>query len=446
VPDQRSFKGILWGNGEKEQASTRAERLLLVRDDKQCKLPGWDEERYCSWNASWKGLLVMQRNTRRNLILFFILLGIVVLVGSFFLSSALLNKPGSPPTGVASPTVPSGTGTTGTCNGKGVVRNADGSYHFSRLHVNGQGAIVDSSNCIVHLVGLNMGGLFLAAAGHPSLQSIQWFKQQIPMNVVREAFNTYWWQTNVYVPNEHMPYQEWLKTVVKWQEQSGNYVILDAATQFHNPPCGTGVNVPCPSQNQATKNIPQNPQEKSIYQPPALAALSDLAKIYANDPAIIFDVWNEPSNKQITGISISTFFQDMNQRINTVRQYAPDAIVMVYQQGLSQIQSGAVPNYTQKNILFDTHIYQANWSPSDTQPLVNYAHTHGQAVIVGEWGGNAGTPVPSVLIPFLKENNVEACYFISSYIVVGKADNPSGLNASGQGVAAGYATILGSSS
>jgi hypothetical protein len=136
----------------------------------------------------------------------------------------------------------------------------------------------------------------------------------------------------------------------------------------------------------------------------------------------------------------------MNQRINTVRQYAPDAIVMVYQQGLSQIQSGAVPNYTQKNILFDTHIYQANWSPSDTQPLVNYAHTHGQAVIVGEWGGNAGTPVPSVLIPFLKENNVEACYFISSYIVVGKADNPSGLNASGQGVAAGYATILGSSS
>jgi hypothetical protein len=70
---------------------------------------------------------------------------------------------------------------------------------------------------------------------------------------------------------------------------------------------------------------------------------------------------------------------------------------------------------------------------------------HGQAFIVGEWGGKPGKPEPSVLIPFVKQNNLAACYFIASYIVVGKPDNPNGLNAAGQGVAAGYATILGSS-
>lgn len=264
------------------------------------------------------------------------------------------------------------------------------------------------------------------------------------MNIVREAFNAYWWQTDVYVPDAHMHFRQWLQTVVQWQKQNGNYVILDLSTQFHNPPCGAGANVPCPSQSQASKNNPPNPQEKSIYQPTALSALTDLAKLYAHNPQIIFDVWNEPSNKEIKSISMQTFFQDMNQRIDTVRQYAPDSIVMVYQQGIDQLESGAVPDYTQKNILFDTHIYKAKWSPSDSMPLVNFAHTHGQAVIVGEWGGTPGKPDPSAMIPFVKENNLATCYFIANDLLTGNATNPTGLNNIGQAISSGYSTIIGS--
>lgn len=371
----------------------------------------------------------------RNLLIFFVLLGLAVLVVGFSLSYVLIINRQNP-----SPTP----GSVVTCTSKGAAKNADGSYSFAQLHINGQGQIVDPSNCVVHLVGMNMGAMFLGSAGHPSSQVIQWYKQHIPMNIVREAFNAYWWQTDVYVPDAQMHYRQWLQTVVKWQEQNGNYVILDLATQFHNPPCGTGVSVPCPSQSQASKNIPPNPQEKSIYQPTALSALTDLAKLYANDHAIIFDVWNEPSNKEVSGISMQTFFQDMNERINTIRQYAPDSIVMVYQQGIDQLESGAVPDYTQKNILFDTHIYKAKWSPSDSMPLVNFARAHGQAVIVGEWGGVPGKPDPSTMIPFVKNNNLATCYFIANDLLTGTAANPTSLNSVGQAVASGYGTIMGS--
>ncbi len=132
----------------------------------------------------------------------------------------------------------------------------------------------------------------------------------------------------------------------------------------------------------------------------------------------------------------------MNQRINTVRQYAPNAIVMVYQQGIDQLESGAVPDYTQKNIIFDTHIYKPNWSPTDSMPLVNFARAHGQAVIVGEWGGVPGKPDPFTMIPFVKDNNLAACYFIANDLLTGNATNPTGLNSIGQAVASGYGTIV----
>src|SRR5258708_37098163 len=89
----------------------------------------------------------------RNLIIFFVLLGLVVLIISFSLSYVLLNNRNSSPTisTTGSPTSTAGTGPA-TCNGQGVSKNADGSYSFSWLHVNGQGQVVDSGNGLVHLV------------------------------------------------------------------------------------------------------------------------------------------------------------------------------------------------------------------------------------------------------------------------------------------------------
>ncbi len=333
-----------------------------------------------------------------------------------------------------------------TANGCGVTQNPDGSYTFSWLHV-ANGKIVDANNCVVHLIGLNMGGLFLGSAGHAPFSAISWFKQHIAMNVVREAYNAYWWNTDVYVPDVRMHFRQWLETVVKWQEQQGNYVILDNATQFHNPPCGDdgmGYHVSlCPSQNQAQKNNPPNPQEKSSYQPTALAALASLAQLYANDPAIIFDVWNEPGNADLQGISEQTYFQDMNVRINTVRQYAPRSLIMVYNHDQPDIESGHFPNFSQPNIIWDTHIYDPNWNPSQgASKNVSFAQAHNQGFIIGEWGGQYGQPSPNTIIPFIQANALGSTYFDADMLTNGGWKHPTSLNSLGQHVAAEYATIF----
>src|SRR5262249_36182850 len=152
-------------------------------------------------------------------------------------------------------------------------------------------------------------------------------------------------------------------------------------------------------------NTPPDPTESSSYQPTALAALADLAKIYANDPAVIFDVWNEPSNSELKGMPGKTYLQSMNDRINAVRQYDPSALITVFDHNLSYIESGKWPNFTQPNLIWDTHIYSPNWDPGNsTFDNVSFARNHGQAYIVGEWGGTDGQPTPNTLIPFIKAN------------------------------------------
>jgi len=334
-------------------------------------------------------------------------------------------------------------------NACGATKNPGGTYTFSRLHV-ANGKIVDQNNCLVPLVGLNMGGLFLGAAGHSDPSVLSWYKQNIPMNVVREAYNAYWWDTDVYVPDEKMHFRQWLETVVKWQEQQGNYVILDNATQFHNPPCGDdgmGYHVSlCPSQNQAGKNNPPDPTESSSYQPTALAALGSLAQLYANDPAVIFDVWNEPSDSELKGMPGRTYLQSMNDRINTVRQYDPNALIMVFDHDLSYIESGKFPNFTQPNLIWDTHTYSPNWDPGNGMSIdVSFARSHGQAFIVGEWGGMQGQPTPNTIIPFIKANTLASTYFFATYLINGGEQHPKSLNSVGQAVAAGYASIFQSS-
>jgi hypothetical protein len=329
----------------------------------------------------------------------------------------------------------------------GIKINPDGSSTFSWLHIS-NGRLFDEHNCPVHLLGVNMGGLFLGSAGHSPPSGISWYTQHIPMNIVREAYNAYWWNTDVYVPAERMHFRQWLETVVQWQEQQGNYVILDNATQFHNPPCGDdgmGYHVSlCPSQNQASKNVPPDPTEKSSYQPTALTALASLAKLYANDPAIIFDVWNEPSNAELQGLSEQTYFQYMNERINTVRQYAPRSLVMVYNRDLPGIESGRFPNFTQSNLMWDTHIYDPNWAPAKgASANIAFAQNHNQAFIIGEWGGQFATPGPATMMPFIKATNIASAYFGAGDLTNGKSEKPTSLNSIGQQVAQAYASIFG---
>jgi hypothetical protein len=261
------------------------------------------------------------------------------------------------------------TSTSHVSTGCGITKNHDGTYSFSWLHTAPNGNIVDANNCTVHLLGLNQGWLASGATGGPSPQEIAAWNQAIPMNLVRIPYNSYWWDTDVYVPRYRMHFRQLLQNFVSWNEHAGRYVELDTHTQFAYPPCGNdgmGVNVTyCSTEVGPVRTL----QDHEAYQPRALQGLTDLAKLYATDSAVIFDVWNEPAFFS-PPISDQLFFQDMNERINTVRSYAAKALVVVFVHGLDVVMSGKFPDYQQPNLVFDAHVYDGfnGISPATQQP------------------------------------------------------------------------------
>lgn len=337
-----------------------------------------------------------------------------------------------------------------SCNNTGVTRNSIGTYSFAHLVVDSTGNIVnaDSRTCKIHLYGVNWGALFLESAQHIDSSTIAWYTSHLHINIVREAYNAYWWNTDVYVPNQKMHFRQWLQTVVKWDEENGNYVILDNATQFHNPPCGNdsnGYNIKfCPSQDQSTKNNPSDSTENAWYEPTALTALKSLAQIYAKDPAIIFDVWNEPAYWEVQGIDTKTYFQSMNERIDTVRKYAPNALIMIFDRFAPDMISGKYPNYIQPNLMWDNHIYTPLDTSNHDHQFINFAKVNGQAFIDGEWGAADGIPDPSTqMIPFLKETNANSAYFQAGFLAADHPNHPTALNSIGYALAKGYANLFG---
>jgi hypothetical protein len=366
---------------------------------------------------------------------------------------------------------PSGSAVGHTGGGCGVKKNSNGTYTFSWLHVSSDGKIVDGSGCIVNLVGVNMGALFLGDAGvgmggpQGVPQEIAWFKQHFPMNLVRVNFNSLWWDQNVFVPRANMHFQQWLQQYVKWQEQAGNYVQLDEGPHFPEPPCGGSVTL-CPSQDQGKRDYQANPNQTTAQElesniDPGVRAWADIARIYANDPAVIYDAWNEPTIN-----NLGAFFQDMNTLINTIRAANPRALVVVYRHGLSKIMAGRFPDYQQPNLVIDAHIYdgfrgaspatgkpcsepgQPEWTPANSgiSGEVAFAQQHGHAYIINEWGGCYDMPgYHQQIISFAKADHIALAYFTAGNLVTTTSGGGAAswqLNDNGRLVQSGYAGLL----
>ena len=338
--------------------------------------------------------------------------------------------------------------------------SVNGTYHFSPLHVNSAGNVVNSSNCVVHLVGWNSVGAFLGNGGTigPGLNT-----PLIHINVVRIAFNSRWYESDVYVPNQRMHYKAWLQKIVSILEGRGNYVMLDANTNFYEPPCGSdgmGVNISfCPSEDQGRVDYtnPSSPYYHNVgglelYQPIAIQALADLAKFYANDPGVLFDVWNEPGGYIfILPNSQQNLVPDMNQRINTVRQYDPQALIFVFSSGIKDDLT-----YQQPNLVFDFHIYpnftgtspvthtSCSTSSSDINRVNQYMTSlqkAGRAIFIGEWGHCYNDPAYNQqILTIAKTYNAGLAYFYDSELFT-KSQGAKQLNANGVLVLQDYQSL-----
>ncbi len=394
-------------------------------------------------------------------VLVFVLVGFLLVTQDQLLNTAIPLQSHATPT---TPTAPTAHATptaipqvTTACS---VPENLNGTYHFSPLHVDTAGDIVNASNCMVHLLGWNSVGAFLGNAG--TIGSGQ-NSPLIHINVVRIAFNSRWYESDVYVPDQRMHYQAWLQTIVSTLQGRGDYVMLDASTNFYEPPCGNdgmGTNITfCPSEDQGRKDYtdPSSPYYHNVgglelYQPIAIQALTALAKFYANDPAVLFDIWNEPGGYIfVLPNSSQNLVPDMNQRINIVRQYDPQALIIVFSSGIKDDLS-----YQQPNLVFDFHIYpdftgispvthtSCSTSSSDlsnVQQSITALRNAGRAIFIGEWGHCYDDPVYNQqILSIAKTYNAGLAYFYDSELFT-KSQGTKQLNANGMLVLQDYQSL-----
>jgi hypothetical protein len=340
-------------------------------------------------------------------------------------------------------------------------------YLFSWLHV-ADGVIMDASNCIVDLKGFNWAGIEFgdAVGGGPntriSQEAIAWFAQTFHTNIWRIPLNTSWWNANVDVPLAGMHYQAWIQQIVRWAEQNGNYVLLTKGPQFTNLPCGGQVTF-CPSQNQGSKNAAQHPSDPALQQQlangqyidAAVQMWTSVAQLYANDPAILYDSWNEMHD-----ISPQTWQRNENVLINTIRAQSPRAVVLLggpnWKGNITALITGVVSLFAQPNLVYDFHVYNGyqgtyngmrcnepnsylwqDW-PSHADEQIGFAQQHGSAVAISEWGGSCDLATYNQAITSYGRTHHVLLTYYEAGNVAAVHDGQYQLNANGMLVQAAY--------
>lgn len=343
-----------------------------------------------------------------------------------------------------------------TCNNTGVTKNPDGSYSFAQLHVDTNGNVVDQNNCVIHLLGLNQGWLASGKTGYPSPQEWASWKQVLPYNIVRINYNSYYWNNDVFVPDKNMNFRAVLQDYVKTAEAHGFYVELDTGAQHPEPPCGGSVTF-CSSQNQGAKDYAADPDctvhpttcaevvELPSYPPDGNQSISDLTKLYANDPAVIFDVWNEPGDGNFnTLLPNNQFFPAMQNRITIVNTNAPNSLVVVYAHSFPKLMNGTFPAYTGKNIIIDFHSYSTTQTVDQHIPNIQFDQQHGWGTIINEYGGtNLSASEQQVMTTLAQQYNTGVLFFTADNLLSSGNNLPVVLNALGTLVQTSFTTIFG---
>ncbi|HLG62630.1 MAG TPA: cellulase family glycosylhydrolase [Ktedonosporobacter sp.] len=339
-------------------------------------------------------------------------------------------------------------------------------YVFQWLHVQ-SGYIVASSGCVINLKGFNLPDTgYGNATGLPPAKlfaKIGWFAQTFTMNVWRVSLNAVWWNEDVPVPMAGMGYRAWIQQLVQVLESNGNYVLLTKGPQFHELPCG-GVVTYCPAQNQGAIDIKKDPYNPvyqqqlttGVYISDAVAMWTSVAALYANDPAVLYDDWNEMHQ-----ISPALWRQNSQILIDTIRSQNPQSLIFFggnhYENGFSPLIRGLVPPLTEPNLVYDFHVYNgfvgifqgkrcieplstlwADW-PIDANMQVGYAQTHGGAASFSEWGGcNDIEPYNTVITQFAAATHIMLGYYDSDMVTL--PGFPLQLNSNGLKVQADYAS------
>ncbi len=346
------------------------------------------------------------------------------------------------------------------CHYSGVSQDANGVYHFLWLHVDSAtGFIMDSHNCIVDLRGFNTAGTEFAdgVGGFPGLsaQRFTWFKSQFKMNYVRLNLNVGWWNSNLYVPNAQMYYRAWIQQIITWAEQDGDYVLLNRTNEYQLSPCGGAVTY-CPAQGEPSDLDDANPQQQfntGHLLDQTLTFWNSIVSLYKNDPAILYDDWNE-----LHDINAASWLSVQKTMIAAIRSINPRSLIMLgsndWNNSMSPLTSGQEPDLSYPNLVYDWHIYDGQSGPGCVQGAsylwstwgaefsreFTFAHQHGHGAVINEWGGCLDAPTyNAALSSYATSNHIGMAYYMAGNVVNGYW---TALNANGILAQAAYARFV----
>ena len=328
------------------------------------------------------------------------------------------------------------------CHYAGVSKDANGIYHFSWLHVDSAtGYIMDAHNCIVDLRGFNTSGTEFgdAISGFSGLtpQRLTWFNSLFKMNYIRLNINIGWWNSNIYVPAAQMSYQAWIRQWITWAEQNGDYVLLTRTNEYTLPPCGGSVTY-CPAQGEPSDIDDANPQQQfnaGHLLDQTLAFWQSIVSLYKNDPAILYNTWNE-----LHDLNVSAWQQVQTTLITTIRSINPRSLIVLgsndWNNTMSPITNGQVPDLAYPNLVYDWHIYDgvsgqsnglscvqgksyiwANWGAASNSQF-SFAQQHAHGAIIDEWGGCLNDPTYSMaLSSYAASHHIGMVYYWAGNVV-----------------------------
>lgn len=325
------------------------------------------------------------------------------------------------------------------CRQSGATKTPGG-YHFSWLHVDSRtGYIMDEHNCIVDLRGFNTSGTEFADGVSPftglTSQRLTWFNSMFKMNYIRLNLNVGWWNSDLYVPNAHMHYRAWIQQWITWAEQNGDYVLLNRTNEYQIPPCGGSITY-CPAQGEPSDIDDGNLQQRfntGHLLDQTLAFWRSIINLYKNDPAILYDDWNEMHD-----INAQSWFKVQVTLITTIRSINPRSLIMLgsydWNNTMNPITNGQVPDLRYPNLVYDWHIYGGGTSQGCVQGTsymwshwgveanrqFTFAHQHGHGAIINEWGGCIDKPAyNSALSSYAASHHIGMAYYMAGNVVNG---------------------------
>jgi Cellulase (glycosyl hydrolase family 5) len=322
------------------------------------------------------------------------------------------------------------------CHYSGVSKSPGG-YHFSWLHVDSAtGYIMDAHNCIVDLRGFNTAGTEWGdgVSGFPGLtpQRFTWYNSTFKMNYIRLNLNVGWWNSNLYVPNAQVPYRTWIQQLITWAEQSGDYVLLTRTNENQIPPCGGSITY-CPAQLELSDIDDRYPQQQfnaGHLLDQTLAFWNSIVPLYRNDPAILYNGWNE-----LHDIDATSWLKVQTTLITAIRAINPRSLIMLgsndWNNTMNPLTNGQIPDLSYPNLVYDWHIYDgtgpgcvqgtnymwSHWGAESTREFT-FALKHGHGAIIDEWGGCFDDPAYNdTLSGYAASNHIGMAYYWAGYAV-----------------------------